>query len=212
MADAGALRRAAVAGHARAVVKHVGHVQLHVYVDRRAELGSSGFRSIDLSLSCAKGKADRASLFPVRAVFITSITRVHPGSVPETRGDPLSPVNTKSAHTYRRFFCPKLCETVPDDSYLWGNTSRFAHVRSSAQRSAPTHSLSTRRDPRTRMTSLAIPSRPIAARVTDGWHRADDIAISTGANLWALSSRYFQDQIANVSTIGAITCARLRGI
>lgn len=32
MADAGALWRPAVAGHARAVVKHVRHVELHIYV------------------------------------------------------------------------------------------------------------------------------------------------------------------------------------
>lgn len=154
MADARALRRAAVAGHAGAVVEHVGHVQLHVHVVRRAALGSPGFRRIDLSLS-APSESWLGLLAPRADRFYNLNYRGAPGSAAGTRGYPLSPVNTKPAHTYRRFFCPKLCETVPDDSYLWGNTSRFAHVRSSAQRSAPTHSL--------------CPSRPANAADVTGY-------------------------------------------
>lgn len=112
MADTRTLRRPAVAGHARAVVKYVGHFELHVYV-------TSGLP--DPCPSRAKRKVDRLGLF--YNLFLREprqITRdcdeVHGDS--RLRGTVGS--GEEAPQTDCRFLCPKLCETALDDSYRGG--------------------------------------------------------------------------------------------
>ncbi|KYM85464.1 hypothetical protein ALC53_04707 [Atta colombica] len=67
MADAGALRGPAVAGHARAIVEHVGDVQLHIAVhpresasEQRPELPERTV-VLELASACSQGPVDLAA-------------------------------------------------------------------------------------------------------------------------------------------------------
>lgn len=153
MADTRTLRRPAVAGHARAVVKYVGHFELHVYV-------TSGLP--DPCPSRAKRKVDRLGLF--YNLFLREprqITRdcdeVHGDS--RLRGTVGS--GEEAPQTDCRFLCPKLCETALDDSYR-GGIPRGS--RTFGPRLNDLSRLSRRfaEAPRTCMTSLTARSRPIA--------------------------------------------------
>lgn len=82
--------------------------------------------------------------------------------------------NLKTAHTERRFLCPKLCETAPDDSYR-GGIPRGSRTFNPQLNDLPRLSLLAKA-PRTCMTSLAIPRQPITRlaaprswRSTQGW-------------------------------------------
>lgn len=115
MADAGALRGPAVAGHAGAVVEHVANVQLHVAVHPREirasrELGDRSTRSVLTSLSLSfspltllRMECDEYERERKIAVDLNERTW-----------------NSKAARTNRRSLCSKLCETAPDDSYRGG--------------------------------------------------------------------------------------------
>lgn len=90
------------------------------------------------------------SLFFSKLVYLIRLKKVHGTLVTK---------NSKAAHTDRRFLCPKLCETAPDDSYR-GGIPRGSRTFGPRLNDLPRLSLLVEA-PRTRMTSLAIPRRPI---------------------------------------------------
>jgi hypothetical protein len=145
MADAGALRGPAIAGHAGAVVEHVGHVQLHVVCSPRRDGPTSERRDSRIA---------RYNLFLSLGVPDTETRERASGwtilrfSINLRDGDP------KAARTAAHgFLYSKLCETAIWWLILWGNTLR-----------AFGNPLETRREsrPRERMTSWVIRNRPIA--------------------------------------------------
>lgn len=93
--------------------------------------------------------------------------------------------NSKAAHTDRRFLCPKLCETAPDDSYR-GGIPRGSRTFNPRLNDLPRLSLLAEA-PRTCMTSLAIPRRPIATLAAPrSRHSAQDRRYSS--RQWVLFS------------------------